>query len=225
MLTSLLLSAFFMGLAGVPHCAAMCAAPCAAAFPGGLSWSVLVGRTVGYALLGGIAAQAANWLAAWSVWADRLQTLWIMALAGTVLLGAWMLLRGQLPAFILTQGTAMYERLRARVGHASFIAGMAWAALPCGLLYSAVVAATLAQNAWQGALVMLVFSLPGGIMLKVLPGLWQRGRSGAQSVGGSWAARLVNPQWAIRLSGGTLALAAAWALNHRLQAQWQAWCA
>ena len=225
MLTSLLLSAFLMGLAGVPHCAAMCGAPCAAAFPGGLSWPVLIGRTMGYALLGGIAAQAANWLAAWSVWADRLQTLWIMALLSTVLLGAWMLLRGQLPVWVQAQGTALYTQLRARLGHASFLAGMAWAALPCGLLYSALVAATLAQDAFQGALVMAVFSLPGGVMLKVLPGVWQRGRTAAVARTGGWMARLVNPQWAIRLSGATLALAAAWALNHRLQAQWQAWCA
>lgn len=215
MLISLMLSAFLMGVAGVPHCAAMCAAPCAAAMPRGLSWPVLMGRSAGYAVLGAIAAQVAHWLAVWSVWAERLQTVWVMALVATVLLGCWMLLRGQLPAWVLERGGAMYESLRARWGRASFLAGMAWAALPCGLLYSALVAATLAQDALQGALVMLAFSLPGGLMLKVLPGWWQR----------TWAVHLVNPQWAIRLSGGTLAVVAGWALSHRLHAQWLAWCA
>lgn len=215
MLISLMLSAFLMGLAGVPHCAVMCAAPCAAAMPHGLSWSVLAGRSVGYAVLGAVAAQAAHWLAAWSVWADRLQTVWIMALFATVLLGAWMLVRGQLPAWVLRRGAALHDTLRARLGQASWLVGMAWAALPCGLLYSALVAAALAQDAAQGAWVMLAFSLPGGVMLKLLPGWWR----------GTWAVQLVNPRWAIRLSGGTLAVAAGWAVSHRLQAQWMSWCA
>jgi uncharacterized protein len=231
-LTGLLLSAFFMGLAGVPHCTAMCAAPCAAAFPRGLSWSAVVGRSAGYALLGGVAAQTSSALASWSVWAGRLQSVWIMALMATIMMGAWMVLRGQLPDWLATHGTALYARLRTRSSHAAFLTGMVWAALPCGLLYGAVVIAILAPDALQGALVMLVFSLPGGVMLKFLPGIWHRtmqGQTAVPSSFGAWgaqlAAKLVNPQWAIRFSGGTLMLAAGWALSHRLNEQWQAWCA
>lgn len=231
MLTGLLLSAFFMGLAGVPHCTAMCAAPCAAAFPQGLSWSAVVGRSAGYALLGGVAAQASSTLTSWSVWAGRLQSVWIMALVATIMMGAWMVLRGQLPNWLATHGTALYARLRTRSAHTAFLTGMVWAALPCGLLYGAVVIAMLAPDALQGALVMFIFSLPGGVMLKLLPGFWHRTMQGqatlplsARDWGKHFAAKLVNPQWAIRFSGGTLVVASGWALSHRLQDQWLAWC-
>lgn len=198
----------------------------------GLSWPVVIGRSAGYALLGGIAAQASSALTEWTVWAGRLQSVWIMALFTTVLLGGWMVLRGQLPHFLSTHGTALYQRLRTRSAHAAFLSGMVWAALPCGLLYGAVVIAMLAPNAPQGALVMLVFSLPGGVMLKCLPGVWRRTMQGRTRLplslrdrGSQLAGKLVNPQWAIRFSGGTLAMAAGWALSHRLHERWLAWCA
>lgn len=42
-----------------------------------------------------------------------------------------------------------------------FVAGMAWAMLPCGLLYAAVMVAALAPDALGGGLVMLAFAVPG----------------------------------------------------------------
>ncbi len=227
MLASLVMSAWLMGLAGLPHCVVMCAAPCAAARPLGVSWSVVVGRSLGYAALGAVAAAATSALTTWAAWAAKLQPLWVMGLAATAFLGFWMLSSGRLPAWLLKQAATVNDPSRLIEGTrgvsvgVSVMSGMAWAALPCGLLYSAIVVAMLAPDALQGAMVMLAFSLPGGVMLKCLPNFWQR----IQVRRPAWLMQWVTPQSAIRLSGGMLATAASWALVHRLVTQWQVWCA
>lgn len=225
-LISLSTSALLMGVAGVPHCAGMCVAPCAAAMPGGLSWPVVIGRTLGYAILGALAAHMTGWVTSWAVWAGKLQSIWLMALFATAVLGAWMLVRGVLPQWMTRSSEALHRRIQGRASPVSVLYGMAWAALPCGLLYSAVVVAALAPQAWQGALVMVAFSLPGGLLLKWLPRWWQQQwHQAAMGRSSAWLTHLANPQWAVRISGGMLASVALWALSHRLQEQWQAWCA
>ncbi len=182
MLYSLLTTALLIGLGGMLHCGAMCAAPCAAALPQGVPLQALLGRTLGYALLGALAAGATGVLAAWSRWADALQPLWVMLLAATVLLGGWMLLKGALPGALQDHGLRGYRRLQARLDDSGLLArhpalkgvvplvlGMAWAALPCGLLYAAVTVAALAETPLAGALVMVVFSLPGAWVLWWMP--------------------------------------------------------
>ena len=68
MQSSLALTALLMGLAGGPHCVAMCGAACA-----GLAqasgehrqrtlWSFQLGRLLGYALLGALAAASVQGL-------------------------------------------------------------------------------------------------------------------------------------------------------------------
>ena len=81
MLSSLMLTAFLMGLGGVPHCAAMCGAACAALLPNGVPLTSLLGRCVGYALLGAVAAVGFGAAAQWGRQVSFLQPLWIMALA------------------------------------------------------------------------------------------------------------------------------------------------
>ena len=195
MLISLLTTAFLMGLAGVPHCAAMCATPCAVALPQGLPASAVLGRSLGYAVLGALAAAATATLATWSRWFSVLQPFWIMALAAAVLLGGWMLIRGALPMALQNHGLAAYRRLQGSLGDRGWLSrhpqwaallptvlGMAWAALPCGLLYGAVMVAALAPDFWGGAAVMLAFSLPGGVALWWLPrqlNVWRWARTGA----------------------------------------------
>lgn len=239
MLYSLLLTAFLMGVAGLPHCATMCAAPCAAVMPHGVSGGAVLGRTLGYAVLGGVAAGAMSLVAAWSRWATALQPIWVMVLAATLLLGLWMVARGAMPAPVQAHGAALYRRVQAWGGGGAIgtsgasasghqiwrpvALGMAWAALPCGLLYGAVITAALAPTPAQGALVMAVFSLPGAVVLRWLPAWLKGGRLPARlSARWPW---LADPRWAVRLAGGLLSGAAAWALAHRLHEQWLAWCA
>jgi sulfite exporter TauE/SafE len=174
MLISLLITAFLMGLAGIPHCAAMCATPCAMAAPQGLPLRALLGRSTGYALLGALAAGATAVLSSWSRTSAVLQPFWVMLLAASALLGVWMMWWGAVPQVLQNHGLAGYRSMQrwvARHEHLvsvrwlarclPFVLGAAWAALPCGLLYGAVTIAALAPHAAQGALVMLAFSLPG----------------------------------------------------------------
>lgn len=185
MLTGLLVSAFLMGLAGIPHCAAMCATPCAALLPSGVSaWSI-AGRSFGYALLGAVAAAAASTLARWSQVAALLQPIWLMVLLASVMLGVWLVLKGEMPLRIQAQGMVLYRWVQQRHGPGSgqgrrwmspLVLGMAWAALPCGLLYGALTVAALSPHAWGGAVVMLAFSIPGAVVLAGWPRLLARWR-------------------------------------------------
>lgn len=195
MIYSLLITAFLMGLGGVPHCAAMCAAPCAVALPRGLPWTALLGRSLGYALMGAVAAGATSTLSTWSRWVGVLQPLWVMLLAAAVLLGGWMVLKGAMPAALQQHGLKAYHRVQAAMADSAWLArwpwlrsaapmilGMAWAALPCGLLYGAVMVAALAPSLWEGAAVMAAFSLPGGVALWYLSrrfNAWRQTPSGA----------------------------------------------
>ena len=178
-----------MGLAGVPHCTAMCGTACAAAFPRGVSAWALLGRALGYACLGVVAATAAGLVSRWGQQVAMLKPLWMMAQLAMVLLGAYMLFRGVMPARLEQAGKGLYVRLRAgwlarstrwpaalRKGW-PLLAGLAWALLPCGLLYSALMVAALASRPWEGGLVMLVFALPSALGVWAAPALlsWLHG--------------------------------------------------
>lgn len=207
MLISLLTTALLMGLAGIPHCAAMCATPCAMAAPQGLPLRALLGRSLGYALLGAVAAGATAVLSNWSRTSAVLQPFWVMLLAASALLGLWMLWRGEVPQALQSQGLSGYRHLQQWVAQREqvwavrwlgrampFLLGAAWAALPCGLLYGAVTIAALAPNAAQGALVMLAFSLPGAWALWWWPRqlkVWSLRPGSSQPVAGGGNGRAV----------------------------------
>lgn len=192
MLSGLLISAFLMGLGGLPHCAVMCGAPCAAAFPKGLPLLALVGRALGYAMLGAVAAASAGLVASWGREIAILQPFWVMAQFGAVLFGLWLLWRGRVPAWLDRFGIDLYHRLRRRFSSsraggdglwsgqsaAVLSAGMLWALMPCGLLYGALMVAVLAPSAWGGALVMLSFAVASSAGVWFAPALlaWMRRR-------------------------------------------------
>lgn len=287
MLSGLLLSAFLMGLGGMAHCAAMCGVACTA-IPGGLPWTAMLGRSLGYAALGALAAASAGLVAQLGRQVGFLQPFWIMLLVAAVVLGVWLAVSGRMPAVMDQWGLDVYRRARARwqqwaARHDSaawrpvmpLVAGMFWAFLPCGLLYAALMLATLAPTPAGGAAVMLAFSVPSAlgvwaapwVLRKLIrraspaadapvtapapsapattaaPVVWLRSvgvadgavpgqgaASGARpqpgvqpSVpsGSAW----LDPRWAIRLAGLSMAAMAAWAVSHHLWAQYQAWCA
>lgn len=201
MLSSLLLTAFLMGLAGIPHCTAMCGAACAAAFPKGVSAWTLLGRAVGYACLGVVAATAAGLVSRWGQQVAMIKPLWMMAQLAMVLLGGFMLLRGFVPERVDQAGKGLYVRLRSGWQSRSaswplvvrkswpLLAGLAWALLPCGLLYAALMVAALASRPWEGGLVMLAFALPSALGVWAAPAMlrWLKGRStpGASATAGA----------------------------------------
>jgi sulfite exporter TauE/SafE len=286
-LSGLLLSAFLMGLGGMAHCAAMCGVACTA-IPGGLPWTAMLGRSLGYAALGALAAASAGLVAQLGRQVGFLQPFWIMLLVAAVVLGVWLAVSGRMPAVMDQWGLDVYRRARARwqqwaARHDSaawrpvmpLVAGMFWAFLPCGLLYAALMLATLAPTPAGGAAVMLAFSVPSAlgvwaapwVLRKLIrraspaadapvtapapsapattaaPVVWLRSvgvadgaapgqgaasgtrpQSGVQPgvpSGSAW----LDPRWAIRLAGLSMAAMAAWAVSHHLWAQYQAWCA
>jgi uncharacterized protein len=104
----LLLSAAALGVLGWPHCAAMCAAPCAA-LSGGQQGRGAIGfqlaRASGYAAfgaaLGGGGGAIGAWAAATPGLQEALRGLWVMLHAAALGLGLWWLLRGQHPRAVL----------------------------------------------------------------------------------------------------------------------------
>lgn len=187
MLTGLWLSAFFMGLGGMAHCAAMCGMACSVALPGGVPWQALLGRTVGYAALGGVAAASAGLIAVLGRRVSFLQPFWIMLLVAAVMLGLWLLASGRMPAALDNWGSALYRRTRTRWQAWAqqrqgawwwpawpVLAGMLWAFLPCGLLYAALMLAALAPTAAGGASVMVAFSVPSALGVWAAP--WVLGK-------------------------------------------------
>jgi hypothetical protein len=193
---ALIASATLMGLAGMPHCAAMCSAPCALAGgrrPAGL----LLGRLLGYMAGGAVAAASAQALARASQGALLLQPAWALLQAAMLLLGLTLLVRGRMPVWL---GAVKW---RPQPRHA-FATGMAWVVMPCGLLHAALLLASLSGSMAGGATAMAGFALASTPGLVIAP---------------VWRARLLKrgargEMLALRLAGLALVLGAAWALGH-----------
>lgn len=218
-----------LGLAGVPHCTAMCTAPCAAVTGGAVAGQrtrllLFHGfRVLSYALAGAIAASSVGALAAVAQWSPVLRPLWTMLHAAAFVLGLWLLWHGRQPAWLEAIGrgsgratgpAAGWQRLHGptRAG----VAGSLWVAWPCGLLQSALLLAALANGAAGGALVMTGFALVSGTGLVLGPGLWAW-------LGGTAVASRASV-WGVRVAGAALAGASGWVLTHGLWAQAAAFC-
>ena len=216
-------SAFLMGLAGSPHCAVMCGAPCAAVVgtagpgrvPAGLP-ALQAGRLIGYAAAGAlIAAGTASAAAMANV--RLLQPLWTMLHVGAIVLGAWLVWTARAPAWLSAapsqlarigrgQPVRVFRRLP-RSGRAG-VAGLCLTALPCGLLQSALLVAALASGPLAGATVMASFAVASSI------GLWL----GPQLLHGLVASGRGERAMAIslRLAGLLLVLSSLFAVWHGL---------
>lgn len=241
-----------MGLAGGPHCLAMCAAPChmvihgpaatanasaagAAALSttpaehplvwqpraGGRLWvrSLLFhsGRLLGYALIGALAAWAMESLAWMTEQFWSLRPLWTLSHVAMLAWGILMMAQARQPAWVEAAGRAVWLRVRPvlLVPGGSFAAGFAWALMPCGLLYSALLVAALSNSAAQGALSMLAFALGSAVWLLVGPWLWLHVRKRLNG----W-----RESWGTRFAGLLLFGVAAWALWMDLVYKPSLWC-
>lgn len=222
MQSSLAATALLMGLAGGPHCAAMCGAACAGV---GRSrngrntramWSFQAGRLAGYSALGGLAAasiQSLGWL---SLQAAVLRPVWMLFHVAAALLGLVLLWQARQPVWLESAGRRVWGGVRAALGDAGATAplllGVLWSLLPCGLLYAALLVAAISSSPLDGAVVMALFALGSGLSLMAGPWLLLRlGRPGSG-------------QWAIRLAGLALLLASLWALGMGLAQDLAPWC-
>jgi len=172
-------TALLMGLVGGPHCVAMCGAACAGLGQAAGSrkntaiFSFQLGRIVGYAALGALAAasmQSLGWL---TVQSTALRPLWSMLHIAAILLGLVLLVKARQPVWLELAGKTLWTKAKAfgiSNGSAPLVLGTLWALLPCGLLYSAVAVAALAGGPLDGAAVMALFAVGTGVTMTAAPG-------------------------------------------------------
>ena len=113
---ALVTSALLMGLAGGPHCAAMCgAAHGAIARQGGHArftetmLALQAGRLVGYAVAGALVAASVAGLGALQEAAPIVRPLWTMAHVGAVALGVWLACKARAPAWLSVAGASQWS--------------------------------------------------------------------------------------------------------------------
>jgi sulfite exporter TauE/SafE len=201
-LVGLLTGALVAGLAGSPHCVAMCggfAGACADRAPGAAAYHA--GRLVTYAVLGalagalGSAVPGPGWVL--TVLAGTWTTWFALSLAGLVHAPAL-----KIPGLSRLASAALGRGgLLGRVGF-----GAATALLPCGLVYTALgVPAGLASPA-LGALAMVLFGLGTvpllagaslGVRRVVASSLWARRVLAALVLASGW--------WSLGVRQGLLA--------------------
>ena len=224
---SLIVTALLMGLAGGPHCIAMCGAACAGigvtagdrpAQQNRAMGLFQVGRVLGYAGLGGLAAATMQGLGWLTVQSAALRPLWSTIHVAALVLGLLLLFQARQPAWLERSARNVWERikrLQKRGGaFGPVLVGMLWAFLPCGLLYSALLAAALTGVVWQGAAVMALFVV--GTSVSLMAGPWLLLRMQGMGLG--------DGQWGIRLAGLALAISAAVALWMGLMHDQAPWC-
>ncbi|SDL96534.1 hypothetical protein SAMN05428957_101328 [Oryzisolibacter propanilivorax] len=241
MFLALATTVFLMGLFGGTHCLAMCAAPCGAltgaARPAagsageqvvhwqpaqssvsGRMLAFHAGRLLGYGATGAVAAFAIDKLAWAGSQSAALKPLWALT---HVLIMGWglvMLTQARQPAWLEAAGRRVWVRARSAVVRPGgvFMVGMAWALLPCGLLYTALMTAALSGSAAAGALCMVLFGIGSGLWLVLGPWAWRRLRSGLPGTAQEWGARA---------AGVVLCVLGGWALWMNLvHGQPAPWC-
>ena len=215
---ALVATALLMGLAGGPHCAAMCGAACTAIAGrgGALSTPMLAlhaGRVVSYAAAGALLAGGVSGLGSFDTAAPLLRPLWGMVHVGAIALGGWLLWAGRAPRWLslpsprvaALAGAQPIRVVRslpapARAG----LAGACWAAVPCGLLQSALLVAALGSGPASGAAVMAAFALASTLGLWLAQGVWLALRGAGD--GRRYAALSVRAAGALLLGSSAFAL-------------------
>ena len=222
MQSSLAITALMMGVLGGPHCVAMCGAACA-----GLAqasgehrqrtlWSFQLGRLLGYALLGALAAASVQGLGWLTVQSAALRPAWSLLHVAAIGLGLWLIVYARQPVWLDQSARRLWSRVRGfntRWGRAApAVVGGLWALMPCGLLYSAVMVAALTSRPADGALTMALFAAGSSVSLWAGPWLLLK----LQSVG--------DGSWGVRLAGLALIATSTWALWMGLAHDQAPWC-
>ena len=215
-------TALLMGLVGGPHCLAMCGAACGGvirgvgARPARGMWTFQGGRLLGYSIAGaaaGLAVQSFAWLSSHTA---ALRPAWTLFHLAVLAWGLVLLAQARQPQWVESAGRGIWQRVRplAQRRGGLVVTGALWTFMPCGLLYSALLVASLSGGPLEGALSMALFALGSGISLGLAPAAFRK----LQELGNR-----LRKDWGTRIAGGLLAATAAWALwmdvAHRV-AQW-----
>jgi sulfite exporter TauE/SafE len=222
MQTSLALTALFMGLAGGPHCIAMCGAACAGIGQAAgeqktsAMWTFQVGRVLGYSALGALAAASMQGLGWLTVQSAALRPVWTFFHVAVMVLGLLLLWKAEQPIWLEQAGKKIWTGARSlamgRGRGAPLVLGALWSFLPCGLLYSALLVAALTGHAVEGALVMALFAIGTSVSMMLGPWLWLRLKGNGSG------------DWGVRLAGLALAASSAWALWMAYANNGAPWC-
>jgi len=222
MQTSLAVTALLMGLAGGPHCIAMCGAACAgigkAAGERGAAaiWMFQAGRMVGYSALGAVVAASMQGLGWLTTQTAVMRPVWTLFHVAAMVLGLMLVLLARQPVWLDTTARRVWGAVRslnAAWGRGAPLAiGALWAFMPCGLLYSALLVAALSGAPLDGAMTMALFAMGSSVSLMIGPWLLLRlGRGGSG-------------EWGMRLAGLALAATSGWALWMGLAHDTAPWC-
>ena len=249
MQTTLAATALIMGLAGGPHCVAMCGAACAgigrASSVSGVTqstralWIFQIGRAVGYSTLGALAAASMQGLGWLSVQSATLRPIWTLFHVAAALLGLMLLWQARQPIWLESAARKVWRGVRTATSGlnraaAPLTIGVLWSLLPCGLLYSALLVAAMSGSPLEGAAVMSLFALGSGVSLMAAPWLWLRLRSKPRAQPVLFSQRDgqrdgqrndASGQWPIRIAGMALFATSAWALWMGLVHNTAPWCA
>ena len=233
MQTALLASSFLLGLLSGSHCLAMCGPACVAlqAQPNdaqvmfdarspqvatsrklGLKRlfapSILrfqLGRLLSYSAMGAVVAASVQALAWGSASMEGLKSIWTIWHALVLVWGLILLLWGRQVLWLQGPAQKIWGKLKQTLArHNSLYVGLAWVFLPCGLLYAALLQASLTANALQGAAAMALFALGSSLWLLAAPAVWQYLQG-------------FKDQWAQRLAGLFLLLAASFSIWQQFQ--------
>jgi sulfite exporter TauE/SafE len=218
MQTALIYSALVMGLAGGPHCVAMCGAACTSFTqspekPYAIYFYHL-GRVCGYAILGAIATLAIQSIAWLSSFSAMLHPLWTFFHVLVFFWGFMLLILARQPVWVDQAGRNIWQHVKklSLIQGGYFYIGMLWALMPCGLLYSALIIASFNGNPFGGALSMAAFAAGSAISLFFAPWLWLKLKT-----------NLIEP-YGMRLAGLLLSGASAWAIWMELAHNSKVWC-
>ena len=222
MQTSLAATALLMGLAGGPHCIAMCGAACAGIGKAAgeqsarAIWLFQAGRMASYATLGAVAAASMQGLGWLTVQTAAIRPVWTLFHVAAVVLGLTLLILARQPLWLDQGARRVWQKVRSLHvfwgASAPLAMGSLWAFMPCGLLYSAVMVAALSGGPVNGAMTMALFAL--GSSVSLLAGPWLLLRLGADARG----------TWGMRLAGLALAVTSGWALWMGLAHDAAPWC-
>lgn len=216
-------TAFLMGLVGGPHCMAMCGAACGGVIRGvgakpvrGM-WTFQGGRLLGYSIAGGAAGLAVQSFAWLSTQTAALKPVWTLFHLAVLLWGLVLLSQARQPAWVESAGRNVWSRIRpmAQRRGGLLATGALWAFMPCGLLYSALLVASLSGGLLEGALSMALFAIGSGISLGLAPSAFRR----LQEMGNR-----LRKDWGTRMAGLLLAATAAWALWMDMAHRVAEWC-
>lgn len=246
MLAAAAWSALLMGLAGGPHCLAMCGAPCAAVVGSGradiagqspgampatektLHWmprgrqgqrlaAFHTGRILGYSGAGALAAMAMQSLAWLTQQTMALRPLWTLLHVAVLAWGLMMLLQARQPAWLESAGRAVWSRVRS------------WVAVPGGVLATGFLWALMPCGLLYSAL--LVAALSGGALQGALTMALFAAGSSLWLLAGPWLwSRLrqrlnaARASWGTRFAGLLLCGFASWALWMDLVYRPSLWC-